>query len=252
MRLRERVPRRDRARGLHRLGAHPVPARGAADHVVGAREVGARPRRSRSCAGTRRCCRACRAPAGRRGVHRRDRVDDRREHLVVDVDQRAGVLGDVAARRRDRGDRLAGEAHAARRRSRAGGRARRRSAVIGSISSAASAPVRTATTPGSAFARDVSIERMRAFACGLRRTAPWSIPVTVTSPTYCARPVRSLGSSLRGTLLPTQRSSWSALGSGPTGCFDGAHAATPSVRVVAVPWLAATRGPAAQTALTMF
>jgi hypothetical protein len=46
---------------------------------------------------------------------------------------------------------------------------------------ARSAPVSTATTPGTACARDVSIERIRAWAIELRSSLAWSIPGTSMS-----------------------------------------------------------------------
>jgi hypothetical protein len=46
----------------------------------------------------------------------------------------------------------------------------------GSVCSAACAPVITACTPSSAAAAAVSIETIRACACGLRSTAACSIP----------------------------------------------------------------------------
>ena len=54
-------------------------------------------------------------------------------------------------------------------------------AGTGPASTAASLPVTTATTPGSAFARLVSMRLIRAWAYGLRRTAAWSIPDSWTS-----------------------------------------------------------------------
>ena len=48
----------------------------------------------------------------------------------------------------------------------------------GSLISAASAPVTTANTPGSARAASASMETMRACACGLRTMAAWSMPRT--------------------------------------------------------------------------
>ena len=51
------------------------------------------------------------------------------------------------------------------------------------LCSARSAPVTTATTPSSACAREVSIERMRACANGLRRIAMCSIPGRTMSST---------------------------------------------------------------------
>ena len=49
--------------------------------------------------------------------------------------------------------------------------------------------VATATTPGSASALLVSIERMRAWAWGLRRTLPWTMPDIWVSAPYLAAPV---------------------------------------------------------------
>jgi hypothetical protein len=48
---------------------------------------------------------------------------------------------------------------------------------------ASSAPVTTATTPGSASAAEVSIELIRAWATGLRRTDMCSIPGSAMSST---------------------------------------------------------------------
>src|SRR5262245_64102996 len=45
---------------------------------------------------------------------------------------------------------------------------------------------------------------MRACGCGLRRIAAWSMPGSLTSSVYVARPVRSFGSSRRWTSLPIQ------------------------------------------------
>jgi hypothetical protein len=46
-----------------------------------------------------------------------------------------------------------------------------------------SAPVSTASTPGAAFARPVSIERIRAWAWGERSTQPNAVPGSTMSPT---------------------------------------------------------------------
>src|SRR5438477_13068123 len=47
----------------------------------------------------------------------------------------------------------------------------------------------TALTPGSAAAFDVSIERMRAWACGERKIRPTRAPAVAKSAPYIARPV---------------------------------------------------------------
>ena len=53
--------------------------------------------------------------------------------------------------------------------------------AIGSGLYGMSAPTKTATTPGIAFAADVSIERMLAWAYGLRRMAMWAIDWSLMS-----------------------------------------------------------------------
>ena len=52
-----------------------------------------------------------------------------------------------------------------------------------------SSAVTTARTPGAASALLVSIDLMCAWACWLRRTAPWIRPAAVKSAPYRARPV---------------------------------------------------------------
>ena len=53
--------------------------------------------------------------------------------------------------------------------------------AIGSGLYGMSAPTKTATTPGIAFAAVVSIERMLAWAYGLRRMAMWAIDGSLMS-----------------------------------------------------------------------
>src|SRR5215475_7527589 len=60
-------------------------------------------------------------------------------------------------------------------------------------------------TPGRARARDGSMAAMRAWACGLRRTAAWSTPAGWMSSTKQPRPRRSRGSSRRGIRAPIVR-----------------------------------------------
>jgi hypothetical protein len=62
--------------------------------------------------------------------------------------------------------------------------------------------VTTALTPGNASASDVSIETMRACACGLRSTAPWSMPGSEKSAPKLARPVTLSAPSCRIGLVP--------------------------------------------------
>jgi hypothetical protein len=52
---------------------------------------------------------------------------------------------------------------------------------IAPVTLATSSPVMTAATPGRAWARLTSIDLMRAWACGLRRAAAWSILGSATS-----------------------------------------------------------------------
>ena len=51
----------------------------------------------------------------------------------------------------------------------------------GPVTSAASAPVMTQSTPGNASALDLSMRLMRAWAWGLRSTAAWAMLGSVTS-----------------------------------------------------------------------
>src|ERR1044071_1341833 len=73
-------------------------------------------------------------------------------------------------------------------------------------------PVMTALTPGSAAAFDVSIERMRACACGERRMRPTSMPGIVKSEPYWARPVTFGTPSGRIGRVPTHLNDDVALG----------------------------------------
>src|SRR6202789_1489384 len=58
-------------------------------------------------------------------------------------------------------------------------------------------------TPGSAAAADVSIDLMRAWACGERRIFPYSIPGSFRSAPYSARPVTLGTPSGRMGRVPT-------------------------------------------------
>ena len=66
-----------------------------------------------------------------------------------------------------------------------------------------SAAVRTAMTPGNAAALLVSIDRIRACACGLRLILPHSIPAARVSAANSARPVTLSTPSGRIGLVPT-------------------------------------------------
>src|SRR5688572_12655041 len=65
-----------------------------------------------------------------------------------------------------------------------------------------SLPVHTPRTPGRAAAADVSIEMIRAAACGLRRNAASYTPGRSMSSRYVAVPVTSRRSSRRSTGAP--------------------------------------------------
>src|SRR5215207_8040895 len=67
---------------------------------------------------------------------------------------------------------------------------------------ARSAPVTTATTPGSAAAAEVSMDAMRAWGTGLRRTAACSIRGRTMSSTKRPAPRRKRSSSLRRSECP--------------------------------------------------
>ena len=66
-----------------------------------------------------------------------------------------------------------------------------------------SSAVITALTSGWAVAREVSIERMRAWECGLRSTAPKSMPGRLTSAPKQARPVTLSAPSCLTGRVPT-------------------------------------------------
>src|SRR5256712_9146969 len=69
-----------------------------------------------------------------------------------------------------------------------------------------SLPVKTATTPGCRVAAEMSIFRMRAWACGLRTKAAYVMPPSFKSSTYWPRPVMNRGSSRRLIDFPNKRS----------------------------------------------
>ena len=60
----------------------------------------------------------------------------------------------------------------------------------------------TPSTPSMASAAEVSIETMRAWACGERSTWTCSMPGMIMSPAYLRRPDTLLGVSMRRTFLP--------------------------------------------------
>ena len=79
----------------------------------------------------------------------------------------------------------------------------------GPVSCAASSPVITAATPGSASAARLSIDLMRACACGLRSTAACAMFGSAMSSMKRPRPARKRGSSLRSMRVPMTLSCWS-------------------------------------------
>ena len=72
----------------------------------------------------------------------------------------------------------------------------------GTVIASRSAPVRTATTPGSSRAAEASTESTSACANGERTNAACSIPGSLMSSTYRPAPVRMRGSSERLMLAP--------------------------------------------------
>src|SRR6056297_1180049 len=84
-----------------------------------------------------------------------------------------------------------------------------------------SAPVYTARTPGTAAAAEVSIDVMRAWAYGLRRTAMYSAPGIFMSLVKTDSPVSSAGSSLRSRRVPSTlvvESSVTVIAGPPSSC----------------------------------
>jgi hypothetical protein len=192
---------------------------------------------------------------GRLGVHRRDGVDDRRQHLVVDVDQGARVLGDVPARRRHRGHRLAGEADALDR-DRVlghglGAEGRHRLDELRGLGAGQHGhDARQRLRPRRVDRADARV--------GVR--AAQDRRVEHAGHRHVADEGRAAGQQLRVLLArdaapdPAEVLERRRVGTAH-GLLDGAHAATPSAGAggaVGVPWLAARSGPAAHTALTMF
>ena len=124
----------------------------------------------------------------RAGLRRLLGIDDGGQRLLVDLDRLERVDG-LGLRLGDDGrDAFAGPLDASPSRGPAGvltlfwipaeppaGQA------IGSGLYGMSAPTITARTPGIVFAADVSIDRMLAWAYGLRRIARWVIPVSLMS-----------------------------------------------------------------------
>ena len=74
---------------------------------------------------------------------------------------------------------------------------------IASDTAARSSDVATALTSGWAWARLVSMDRMRAWAWGLRSTLPCSIPGSETSAPYMALPVTLSNPSCLTGSVPT-------------------------------------------------
>ena len=109
-------------------------------------------------------------------------VVDRRQRLVVDVDQLERVLRDVRGLGDHRRDLLALEAHLVGREHGLGvaGERRHPGEVVLRPSARRSPPPRR---PGAPAAREVSIERMRACANGLRSSSRWSMPGSLMSST---------------------------------------------------------------------
>ena len=116
------------------------------------------------------------------GIQRALGVDHRRQRLVVDLDQFQRVAGDVLGVGDDVRDLLVLEPHlvGGQHGLHVGGQGRHpgQARAPASVS-----PVITACTPGSAAAAVVSMDRIRAWAYGLRRIAECSMPGMVTSST---------------------------------------------------------------------
>ena len=133
----------------------------------------------------------------RAGLHRQERVDRDRQHLVLDLDQVERFLGDRELVGRHGRHRLAGEDGAVDGEHRVGAR-RRLLLELGDVGRG----------EHRAHARErarrlVSIRRMRAWACGLRRSFACSMPLGLRSATYGTWPVTFSGPSGLGMDSPT-------------------------------------------------
>ena len=137
---------------------------------------------------------------GLSGIERLLRIDDRRENFIVDLDQLEGVLGDVTARGRDRGNRIADEPDFIMRK-----------AVARPTDRKAGDGLRPSLGVFTGNHRDharkllrlgVSMRLMRAWACGLRKMAANSMPGKATLSPNSALPVSNVASSMRAVSLP--------------------------------------------------
>ncbi len=140
-------------------------------------------------------------------------VDDRRQRLVVDVDQ----LGCIFGLRTRLGDTSATGSPTNRASpSASGGRGVSGLSLPIAVchcslaSPLRSAAVNTNRTPGACCASLVSMPRIAARANGLRTKNACSMPGRTTSSTYVPRPVRRRASSTRLTRAPTYRPAWAS------------------------------------------
>ena len=111
------------------------------------------------------------------GLHGLAHVEHGRQHFVFDLDQRQRFLGDMRVGRADGCHRMTEVEHFVARQHVIALVAQVRRAAFARVDQLVghvgkSAAVTTAFTPGSASAALVSIERMIAWACGLRSTLP--------------------------------------------------------------------------------
>ena len=148
------IPLADHAEGLERVGAQPVPAELLGEDVVAsAKAASTSPQVKTRWSMT--LVPFSSMTSGLSGSIAFVASATTSSGLVVDLDQLEGVLGDVAAHRRDGGHRLAHEADLV------GGEAVGAPASgrgAGLLQRSASSPVTTATTPGSFSASLVSID----------------------------------------------------------------------------------------------
>src|SRR5262249_58548061 len=135
-------------------------------------------------------------------------VAARRQGFELDIDRGGGILGEITVVRDRHGDGLPHIADLA---------PRNASCVRGvlidglgtsigiwpfAMRGGRSSAVSTAWTPGITRAADASIERIVAWACGLRTKQACSAPASLMSSTKRPRPVSSVGSSRRATRAP--------------------------------------------------
>src|SRR2546427_12308884 len=156
-------------------------------------------------------------PISRR-LHRLQRIEPRRERVIVHLNQLQSFLGDFGAGGSDRGDVVADVAHPIECKDTLVVPDGQDAVGIGRVAAGCD---RFDARQRSAF--EVLMARMRACACGECRILPKSIPGATRSSAYLPRPVTFPGASVMGSGLPiTECGAMSQL---PTGAVFAASRA---------------------------